>query len=193
MSPVFLINFRREAYQRELARSRARVISLGAWLSYFGVMVVIFGLYGLNFAAVKSRTRMAERQAQVLRESTDAQTDWSRQSAQLSMIERGVGDARLWRARLERLATALPANAQLISIEFNPKGASGGGDWNRLVLRGQLSVEAGQDRMRGVGTIVNTLRTDSLLSRRFHSIRLASTSISETRGNTAEFAIECRP
>ncbi len=193
MSPVFTVNFRREAFQRERARSRARVISLGVWLSYFGALVVVFGLYGLNFVTLTRRTGVVERQAASLRATRTDPTDWSRQTAEMAMLERGVADSRRWRERLERLAAALPANARLTAIEFNPAGISGGTDWNRLVLTGVLKAAPDQDRMRGVAELVSTLQRDSVLSRHFGAIRLASTGITETSGSTADFVIECRP
>ena len=182
MSPVFTINFRREIYQRELARSRARVISLGIWLSYFGALVVVFGLYGLNCTTVTQRTRVVERQAAALRATSSEQVDWAKQPAEMASIERGITDGRNWRERLERIAVALPAGARLTSIEFNPGGISGGTEWNRLLLTGVLRAAPDQDRMRGVTDLVATLQRDSVLARHFKSIRLASTRITETAG-----------
>ena len=193
MSPVFSINFRREAYQRELARSRARVISLGAWLSYFGTLVVTFGLYGLNCATVDSRTRMVQRQAAAHRLVSEKQVDWSHQPAEMVLVERGVSDGRRWRQRLERIASTLPSNARLTSIAFNPANIQGAGDWNRLVLTGVVRTAPDQDRMRGVADVVTALQHDSLLASQFQSIKLASTRIAETAGTSAEFVVECRP
>lgn len=193
MAAVFTINFRREAYQRELARSRARVISLGVWLSYFGTLVVIFGLYGLNCATVMQRTKLVQRQAQIQRSTQSKQVDWAHHPAELGMIERGVIDTRRWRDRLYQLAAAMPANTRLTSIEFNPSGVSGGADWNRLLLTGVLRAEPNEDRMKGVTRVVGILQRDSVLSRHFHSIRLASTRINGTAGTSADFVIECRP
>jgi len=193
MPAVFTINFRREMYQRELARSRARVISLGVWLSYFGALVVIFGLYGLNCATVSARTRVVERQAAAMRSQRSDEVDWSRQPAEMALIERGISDSRRWRERLERLAIALPANARLHSIEFNPAGLSGGTEWNRLVLSGVLRAGPKQDRMKEVAALVSVLQRDSVLSRHFSSIRLATTRVTETSGESADFVIECRP
>ena len=193
MSPTFTINFRREAWRREVARSRARVVSLGIWLFYFGGLAVIFGLYGLNFAAVVEHTRMVERRVAAQRTTRKDEIDWSKQTAELTQIVRGVVEPRQWCERLERMATALPANARLSAIEFDPAGTVGGSDWQRLVLTGALRADPGQDRMRGVAALVTKLKSDSLLAANFHSIRLASTSITEASGNTAEFVIECRP
>jgi hypothetical protein len=193
VSPVFTINFRREVYQRELARSRARVLALGVWLTYFGVIAVIFGLYGLNCAVVGNRTKIVERQAAAMQARSTDQTDWSKQTAQMAMVERGVADPRLWRQRLERLSMVLPADTKLTSIEFNPGGASGSADWNRLVLSGVVRSSPDQDRMRSVAALVTRLQRDSLLASHYHSIRLASTRVSDPTGVNAEFVIECRP
>jgi hypothetical protein len=194
MSPaVFTINFRRELYQRELARSRARVLSLGVWLSYFGALVVIFGLYGLNCAAIAQRTRMVERQGLANAANRGDRVDWTQKPAEMALIERGVTDGRRWQQRLTRIALVLPANARLTSLEFNPGGISGAGDWNRLVLSGVLRAAPDQDRMRGVTDLVSALQRDSLLTAHFHSIRLASTRITETAGQSTEFVVECRP
>ena len=194
MSPtVFTINFRRELYQRQLARSRARVVSLGVWLSYFGVLVVIFGLYGLNCGAIANRTRMVERQAAANRVHRSDQIDWAEQPGELALLERGVTDGRRWQQRLARIAVALPTNARLTSIEFNPGGVTGAGDWNRLILTGVMRAAPDQDRMRGVTDLVTALQRDSVFSSHFRSIRLASTRITETAGQSAEFVVECRP
>jgi len=193
MNPVFTINFRREAYQREIARSRARVIGLGVWLTYFGVVVVVFGLYGLNCAMVSNRTRQLVRQAAVLRAQRSDPVDWASRTAEMALAERGVADSRRWRERLERLASVLPANARLSSMEFNPGNVSGAGDWNRLVLAGTLRAGEGQDRMRAVSDLVTALLKDPELSRQFKTIRLVNTRVAETSGSTAEFVIECRP
>jgi Tfp pilus assembly protein PilN len=193
MNAVFNINFRREAYQREVARTRARVVGLGVWLAYFGVAAVVFGLYGLNCVMVSNRTRILERQAAMMRAQRTNQVDWSARNAEMAMVERGIADARRWRERLERLAVVLPSNARLTSIEFNPGNVSGAGDWNRLVVAGSLRAGPDQDRMRAVTDLVTALQKDSMLSRQFHVIRLANTRVTETSGSTAEFVIECRP
>ena len=193
MTPVFTINFRREVYQRELARSRARVMALGVWLTYFGVIAVIFGLYGLNCAVVANRTKLVERQAAAQKARRSDQVDWSKQSAQMAMVERGVADPRLWRQRLERLSVVMPADVRLTSIQFNPGGASGTTDGNRLVLSGVLRASPDQDRMRSVASLVARLQRDSLLASHYHTIRLASTRVSDPAGANAEFVIECRP
>ncbi len=193
MSAIFSINFRREAWRREVARSRARVVSLGVWLFYFGAIAVIFGLYGLNFATLLQHTRIIERQAAAQRATRPEQTDWSKQTTELGLIERGVMEPMRWSERLQRIAILLPSNARLTSIDFNPGGVAGGSDWNKLVLTGTLKSEPGQDRMRGVADLVNRIKSDSLLSNSFHSVRLASTRITESSGNGAEFVLELRP
>jgi hypothetical protein len=193
MSTVFQINFRREAHRREVARTRARVVGLGVWLAYFGAIGVIFGLYALNFAAVKYRTRIVERQLEAQRARGKGDVDWAHQSAEMALVSRAVNDPRQWRARLERLPLVLPANTRLTTVDFNPSGVSGSGDWDRLVLAGVLRVDSGQDRMKGVADLVMRLQTDSLLARHYRSIKLATTRISDPTGSSAEFVIECRP
>lgn len=193
MSAVFTINFRREAWRREVARSRARVVSLGVWLSYFGALAVIFGLYGLNFFALAQHTRMVERQLAAQQAFRKDDIDWSKQTVELEQIERGVTEPVRWRERLERISIALPQNARLTTIEFDPGGTVGSPGWNRLVLSGVLRADLNQDRMRGVADLVTKLKNDSLFAAHFQSVRLASTRITETSGNAAEFVIECRP
>lgn len=193
MSAVFQINFRREAYRREVARSRARVITLGAWLAYFGVISVVSGLYGLNCEAIQRRTRIMERQTAVLRVHRNDQVDWTHQPAEMALVARGINDPRAWSARLARVPTMLPANARLTSIDFNPAAVAGAGDWDRLVISGTLHAAPGQDRMREVSELVTRFQRDSLLSTHFHTIRLASTRVSDPTGGNADFVIECRP
>ena len=41
MNTIFSINFRREAFQRERARTRRRAVNLGLWVLYFGVLGVM--------------------------------------------------------------------------------------------------------------------------------------------------------
>jgi hypothetical protein len=193
LTPIFTINFRREAWQREVARSRARVVSLAVWLFYFGAIAVIFGLYGLNFVTLLEHTRMVERQAAAQKATRPDEIDWSKQAAELGLIERGVMEPALWSERLQRLATLFPLNARLTSVDFNPGGVAGGSDWNKLVLTGTLKSDPNQDRMRGVANLVARLKGDSLLARSFHSVRLASTRITESSGTEAEFVLELRP
>jgi len=193
LSPVFTINFRREAWQREVARSRARVVSLGVWLFYFGALAVIFGLYGLNFATLIEHTRMIVRQTAAQRGGRSDEVDWSKQPGELSLIERGVVEPARWCRSLTRIAAVLPPNARLSTLEFNPGGIAGGADWNRLVLTGTLKSAPNEDRMRGIADLVATLKSDSSLARTFHSVRLASTRITEKSGSNAEFVIELRP
>lgn len=193
MNTTFSINFRREVYQRELARSRARVVSLAVWLSYFGCLAVIFGLYALNFSALIQHTRLTEQIARTQRSTSTEQVDWTNQPDQIALIERGARDGFRWRRRFERIAEVLPANVRLKSIQFNPTAASGGANWNRLLLNGTIQTAANQDRMGEVTRIVSAIQRDSLMAAHFQTIRLASTRIAENAGSNTEFTIECRP
>lgn len=193
MSHIFTINFRREVYQRELARSRARVVSLAVWLSYFGGLAVIFGLYALNFGALVRHTRMIDRIARAQRSTQTDQVDWTNEPDAIALIDRGARDGFRWCRRLEQVAVVFPANVRLKSIQFNPSAASGGSDWNRLLLVGTLQSAAGQDRMGEVTGIVSAIQRDSLMAAHFQTIRLTSTRIAENAGSSTEFTIECRP
>ena len=192
MSALFTINFRREAYLREVARARQRVFILGAWVAYFGVMALLLGLYGLNCASVSTRARLIERQAARLRGSRGASLEWNVQPEDLTQVERYVLSSRKWHDRLARLQTTLPPNVRLTSIQTNPQNLSSTSEQNRLVVTGLLRPMAGQDRMQGVMHMVQALHEDSLFARSYSNVKLASTRISEEPGASAEFVIECR-
>ena len=189
MSALFQINFRREAYQRELARARQRVVSIGLWFTYFGVLGVILGLYGLNCASLAQRTRMQERQAARMKTLRDAGQEWRPSSADLAAIEARVTDARQWRDKLARLPEILPPRATLTSFQFNPDGVSGG--VVKLVIVGRMRVDPGADRMASVMGFVNALARDSVYSHSYANVRLVTTRALES-GDGAEFVVECR-
>jgi hypothetical protein len=190
MNPVFTINFRREAYEREQARIRARVVSLGAWVAYFGLMAVILGLYGLNAVAFARRTAMIERQAVRQREMKGRVSEWTLGAEEMAAITRNAeGLSAHWRIMM-RIGQLLPPNARLTSLAYNPDNLTGAGS-RRLVVSGVLRPESAQDRVRGVVNLVSALGADSSFSRAFTSVKLASTSSDEGSG-TVEFTIECR-
>jgi hypothetical protein len=192
VSPVFSINFRREAYLREIARARARMIALGLWVAYFGLMIVILGLYGINAAMFTRRVGMIERQAARVIAAKPQAAEWTFDQGELMLIETAVENPRRWRERLSRLAEILPINVEITSVALNPQGVSGGSGANILQISGRLRTPADADRMRGVMSLIGTLQRDSVFSRGYQSIKLGSTSTSEGSGNAAEFTIECR-
>jgi Tfp pilus assembly protein PilN len=191
MSPVFTINFRREAYQREIARARRRVIMLGVWVGYFGVIGVLLGLYGLNCVSMNRRVGQIERQAERLRREQGAGADWHLRAADIAEIEDYLQNPRRWRDRLVRLGTILPPNVRVQSIAVNPQNLTAAAEQNKLVISGIVRPAAGQDRMESVMRIVSTLQADSLFVRGYQNVRLASTRVSEG-SDGAEFVIECR-
>jgi hypothetical protein len=191
MNPIFQVNFRREAWQADIARARRRVMVLGTWVTYFGALVVVLGLYGLNCAALTRRVDQMERQAQRLRQLQGAATDDRPTSADIALLERYAASPRTWRDRLSRLPEALPAGARIASVTFNPQAASGGPEGSALVLTGVLRAPSGQDRMRGVTALVETLRADTLFARGYPTIRLVSTRMSDTEPDLVEFTLEC--
>jgi hypothetical protein len=191
MSTLFSINFRREAYLQEVTRTRRRVMSLGVWLTYFGVMALALGLYGLNGVALIKRTSQIERQAARLKALRSVTGDARIEGAELTTIDRYVSNPRNWRQRLGRLAEIMPSNARMRSLVINPQNLSSPADQNMLVISGEIRLPAGEDRMRGVMALLTALHDDSLFAAGYGNIRLASTRIAEGAG-VAQFTIECR-
>ena len=192
MSTLFTINFRRESYLREVARARRRVIALGIWVAYFGVMGIVLGLYGLNCVSLTHRVAVLERRAERARVQAGQHTEWKVSPAQLTEIERFVSSTATWRDRLTQLSAALPTNARLRSVALNPDNFSGPSDQNRLVISGQLKLGSGENGVNGAEKIASALRKDKLFSAGFRTIRLASTRMTEESGPVAEFVIECQ-
>ena len=192
MTPFFSINFRREAYQRELSRARRRVFLLGVWVAYFGLTGVIMGLYGLNCISLRQRVDVLERQAERLRLQQGAAADWTVRPYEMDQIERYVENPRRWRDRLTRLSAVLPANVKVTSLAVNPRNLSAAAEQNKLVITGVVRPTPGQDRMQSVMRIVTMLHNDSLFTRGYQNIKLASTRVSEGSDGGAEFVIECQ-
>jgi hypothetical protein len=162
---------------------------LGAWVTYFGVLLVVLGLYTLNCLVLVRRVGQVERQAQQLRALQGQIGEQRLTPDEIALLERYVSSPRLWRARLARLPEVLPAGARLSTAAFNPQGTSGG---EALVLAGVLRPQGGQDRMGAVTGLVETLRADTVFARGYGSIRLVSTRMAESDADLLEFTIECR-
>ncbi len=192
MTPLFTINFRREAYLKEVARTRRRVAALGVWVAYFGVTMLALGLYTLNSGALARRTVQMERQAARLKAVRGASGDARLEGAELATIERYINNPRLWRQRLTRLAEVLPPNARVQSLVVNPQNLANPADQNMLVISGEIRLPTGEDRMRGVMALLTALHDDSLFAAGYANIRLTSTRIAEGAGGVAQFTIECR-
>lgn len=189
MSTIFAINFRREAFQRERAKTRRRAIVLGLWVAYFGALGVLFGLYGLNLSSISRRIALVERQTDRMRHLGQS-GDWHPGSQEAAEVERHVRNPRIWRDRLARLPQMLPPNARLSSLQFNPENSGGTTD-SKLVITGVMRSGAGGDRIQQVMTFVNTISRDSVFSADYPHIRLVTTrAVSGSDG--AEFVIECR-
>ena len=190
MSPVFTINFRREAFQKEQANARRRVLRLGLWSAYFGSILVIVGLYGLNCVSLTTRTRAIERQAARMRSAQSAGLEWRPKADDAVAIARVLADSRQWRDRLARLPEVLPEHARITSMQFNPDNLSGGAQ--KLVLTGEFRGASGPDRVRQVMTFAEALKKDSLFSAGYSDIRLVTTRTSGTGDDAVEFVVECR-
>jgi len=190
MSAIFTINFRREAREKELAHARARMIALGAWVAYFGLLAVILGLYGLNALAFSNRVAMLERQVARARADQGAAHEWSLSAAEINTLADYAESVQRNRDRLRRLGQLLPATVRLKMVNYNPDNLSGIGT-KKLVITGVLRSDANSDRMKSVVGLVSTLSADSLFRIGFRNVKLASTSVPEGSGY-AEFTIECQ-
>lgn len=192
MSPFFTINFRREVYARHMARARRRLLALGGWLLYFGVLGVMVGLYGLNCTALSRRLRLLERQTATLRQAQAAGSDWAVDAAQLAAVEHFHASPGRWRDKLARMAALLPANVVLVSIAVNPENLSTPLDRNKLVITGHLRASGSQDPLRGVVQLVSRLQRDTVFASGYQSIKLAQSRVTTGEHPATEFQIECR-
>jgi Tfp pilus assembly protein PilN len=192
VSPIFEINFRREAHRQELSRARRRATELGTWVAYFGVLAVVLGLYGLNCHSLAQRVRSLEARNARLRTLQAPPETWKPQPAELAQVEGVLASTRRWRSRLERLAAVLPANVRLASLVVNPDNLSAPAEQERLVISGVLDPVAGQDRMQGIMQLVSTLHGDSLFAAQYRIIKLVESRTDGGSGAPAEFRIECR-
>lgn len=192
MSPVFTVNFRRESYRLELARTRRRAVAVGAWVAYFGVLAVVLGLYGLNCASLAQRARRIEARNARMQARPAPAAAWQPGPAELAQVERSLANPRHWQIRLARLAAVLPGDARLTSVSANPDDQAGGADQERLLLVGMLRPAPGRNPMQGIMALVAALRADSAFAAQYRTIRLAESRIGGGAKPQAEFRIECR-
>ena len=190
--PVFTINFRREMFEREVARSRRRVIHLAAWMGYFGVFGLLVLSYVLNAQGMERRTRMILRQTDQFVAAQSLPRKVPLEPAQVTAIERFHGSPRRWRDKLARLAALVPPNASLKSIGLNSSGSNQSADMNKLVVTGTIRSEGGEDPMRGVVQLVASLQADSAFSAGYKSVKLSQSHTDANAKGTTEFTIECR-
>ena len=189
MNTLFAINFRREAFQRELARTRRRAVQLGLWVFYFGALGVVLGLYGLNAVSLARRVALVQRQVEHLRNRPVGGNSWRPGVTEIDEVVRHLRDTPTWRDRLARLPRILPANARLHSLAFNTDNASGTADIP-LVITGEMRG-TGQGHVQQVMTFVSALSRDSVFAAGYRNIRLVTTRTAP-QGDGAEFVIECR-
>jgi len=190
--PVFTINFRREMFERELARSRRRVIALAAWVGYFGVFALIVWSYILNAQGMLRRTAMIERQTAQFVASQNLPRKVPLDDSQVAAIERFYGSPRQWRDKLARLSALIPSTAALKSLGLNPSGSNQSSDQDKFVITGSLRPTGAEDPMRGVVQLVAALQADSAFSAGYQSIKLSQSHADPTVKGTTEFTIECR-
>ena len=185
----FQINFRRAAFRRERTEARRRAMGIGVWLTYFGALAVLIGLYGLNCAALKTRTEQLERQLARQRTLRQGSTEWIAAATEVAAVEPWVSDAGRWRDLLGALPRLLPDGARLTGIQFNPDGVTGSD--RKLLLNGVMRVNPRLGGTAGVTDFVSTIARDSLFASQFHSVRLVSTRAREGEPE-ADFEVECR-
>jgi hypothetical protein len=189
MNAQFQINFRREAFRRERTDARRRAVGISVWLTYFGALAVLIGLYGLNCAALDTRTQQLGRQLAHQRTLRQGGSEWIASATDVAMVEPWVSDAGRWRDLLGALPRLLPEGARLTGIQFNPDGITGSD--RKLLLYGLLRVDTRLGGTAGVTDFVSTIARDSLFAAQFHSVRLVSTRAREGAPE-AEFVVECR-
>jgi Tfp pilus assembly protein PilN len=189
MTGYFTINFRREARRAQLEHERLRALMLALWGSYFGVLVLVIGLYGMNFNSLVRSAGWLERQVASLRALQFGGSHWDLPPTDLGEIERNAANSLHWRDCLVRLATILPPDMRLTSLAANPDNAVAG--QRQLVISGELRRTPGRDRTQDVLSLVTTLRQDSLFASAFQNVKLVSTRASEGQGATVVFVIRC--
>ena len=192
MSPLFNINFRREAYRREAARVRRRALTLGLWASYFGAFALLLGLYCLNGISLAKAARQIERQVAGLRALHGGGGQWDAGPTEMAELQRYAANAPQWRDRLMRLTGILPPDMRITALAVNPDNLSNPADQQRLVLTGEVRRIPGRDHMEDVMSLVSTLHRDSVFAGAYGNVKLVSTRVSEAGGNTVVFVIECR-
>ena len=192
MTSIFTINFRREVFLRERARTRARLFALGGWLLYFGMLAVVVGLYGLNCASLMKRVGQVERRSARLKATQGSQQDWTVDQAQLAAVERFHTSPARWRDKMLRLSALLPNNVALTRIGVNPENSTKPADQNKLVIAGELRPGPNQDAMRAVVQLVSVLQKDAMFSSGYQTIKLTQSRMTGGGSSASEFVIECR-
>lgn len=192
MSPQFTINFRREAYQRELARVRRRMAALGVWVTYFGVIAVVGGLFVLNGIALQRRVKDLEVRIAQFEADRSLLQPWDVPAGELPHIEAFVRNPRQWHTRLARLAALTPPNVMLTSLALNPDNLSGGEHETELRITGTLRPRPGEIRMDSIVAYVTALHRDRGFSGGYSTVRLIQSQAESGPAGDAEFTIQCR-
>ena len=191
MTGHFTINFRREARRAQLERERLRALRLALWASYFGVLALVLGLYGMKLDSLVRSAGWLERQVASLRALQFGASHWDLPPADLGEIERDAANSLRWRDCLVRLAAILPPDMRLTSLAANPDYSGVTAGQNQLVISGQMRRTPGLDRTQDILGVVTTLRQDSLFASVFQNVKLVSTRASEGQGATVVFVIRC--
>jgi hypothetical protein len=190
--PLFTVNFRREAYLKEIARSRRRLVMVTVWVAYFGVVAVTMGLYGLNCVSLAQRVSRIERRAERVEANRSTREQWQIPASEFEQIERYLESPGRWHDRLVRLSQLTPGEGRVTAIAVNPNNLSGRKNEERLVITGHMRVPREGDRMTAVMEFVTALRTDSTFAIGYDNVKLASSRIVSGGSPVTEFVIECQ-
>jgi len=191
VSTLFTINYRRAEFAKQLAGSRRRVVTLGVWVAYFGLLGILLGLYGLNGLALAGRLEVMERQTQRLRGAMESDPTWKVDGNDLTEVELRMKNGQAWASRLDRVSALMPSNAHLKSLAVNPQNLSTADARSLMEIAGELRAPTDTERLSSVMGLVSTLRGDSAFSASYHNISLASTRLTDMPGGI-EFVIQCR-
>ena len=192
MTPVFTINFRREAFARRRQTERYRMIGLVLWVTYFGALAAVLGLYGLNCQSMVRRTSQVEQLTYHLGALQQRGEVTAVPPAEVDEVEKFAANPWHWRERLVHLARALPNDARIAALSVESDNGNGSNpDQLKFVIQGRMRSTAGRDDMQGMMGVVAALQRDSVFAADYPSIKLVSTRAAEA-GEPATFVIECR-
>jgi hypothetical protein len=192
MSPQFTINFRREAYRRELARARRRIARLGVWVTYFGLIALMAGLFVLDGLSLQRRVKELEVRIAQFESDRSRLQSLDVPAGELPHVAAFVRNPRDWAARLSRLAALTPPNVMLTTLAVNPDNLTGGENENELHIVGRLHPRAEQDAMQAIVAYVASLHDDPRFSSGYSTVHLVQSQAESGPGGDAEFTIQCR-
>lgn len=191
--PLFTINFRRASWEQNRAAARRRVVMLGVSVAYAGLLTISLGLFGLNCALMQTRTVALERRVQRFQSARAAAPELHLDPADVMIVQRAAGSARLWRDKLTRLSEIFPPGARLTALVINPDRSPAPAEQRRMRISGTLRTAGERDRLQPVVRMIETLRKDPVFSAGYQNIKLVSSRVPDSGGAPqVEFVVECQ-